>query len=79
MKTIKKIKKAVCEIFHPSFESLMKEFAIVEDSSAVNEERLEHFRVLIEQRKAEEARIKDSEGEETTEKSGQNYSVDNFS
>ncbi len=79
MKMIEKIKKVVHEIIHPSFESLMNEFAIVEDASAVNDERLEHFRVMVEQRKAEEARIKGSEGEETTEKSGQNYSADNFS
>lgn len=67
MKIIKKIKKAIQEIFHPSFESLMNEFAIVEDASAVNEERLEHFRVMVERRKAEEARIKGSGGEENTE------------
>lgn len=79
MKVIGKIKKAIQEIFHPSFESLMNEFAIVEDASAVNDERLEHFRVMVEQKKAEEARIKGSEGDETTEKSGQNYSADNFS
>ncbi|MBD5513503.1 MAG: hypothetical protein HDR06_02325 [Lachnospiraceae bacterium] len=79
MRIIKKIKKTIKEVLHPSFESLMNEFAIVEDSSAVNEERLEHFRVMVEQRKADEARIKGSGGEETTEGSGQNYSVDNFS
>ncbi|MBD5475969.1 MAG: hypothetical protein HDR17_08330 [Lachnospiraceae bacterium] len=53
MRIIEKIKKPIQKIFHPSFESLMNEFAIVEDASAVNEERLEHFRVMVEQRKAE--------------------------
>lgn len=61
MGIIEKIKKAVHEILHPSFESLMKEFAIVEDASTMNEERLEHFRAMIEQRKAQEARMKAQE------------------
>lgn len=67
MKIIKKIKKSIKEVLHPSFESLMNEFAIVEDATAVNEERLEHFRVMVEQRKADEVRIKGSGGEENTE------------
>ncbi|MBD5484496.1 MAG: hypothetical protein HDR18_03050 [Lachnospiraceae bacterium] len=67
MKIIKRIKKTIQGILHPSFESLMNEFAIVEDMSAVNEERLEHFRVMVEQRKADEVRIKGSGGEENTE------------
>lgn len=52
------IKKKVDEFLHPSFESLMHEFAIVEDASAVTEERIEHFKVIIEQQWAEEAREK---------------------
>ncbi|MBD5524034.1 MAG: hypothetical protein HDR04_06375 [Lachnospiraceae bacterium] len=67
MKIIKKIKKSIKEVLHPSFESLMNEFAIVEDATAVNEERLEHFWVMVEQRKADEVRIKGSGGEENTE------------
>ena len=53
-----KIKKGVHEFLHPSFESLMHEFAIVEDGSAMNEERLEHFRYIMEQKRAEEAQKK---------------------
>lgn len=58
MGLIEKIKKGIHEILHPSFESLMHEFAIVEDNAAMTEERLEHFRFMIEQKRAEEAHKK---------------------
>ena len=53
-----RLKKCIHEFLHPSFESLMHEFAIVEDSSAMNEERLEHFKFIIEQKRMEEAERK---------------------
>lgn len=55
------IKKKVDEFLHPSFESLLHEFAIVEDASAMNEERIEHFKFILEQKWAEEAREKELE------------------
>lgn len=55
MGLIEKMKKGIHEFLHPSLESLMHEFAIVEDSSAMSEERLEHFKFIIEQKRVEEA------------------------
>ncbi len=64
MGLIEQIKKGIHEFLHPSFESLMQEFAIVEDSSTMNEERLEHFKFIIEQKRAEEAERKARERKE---------------
>lgn len=50
-----KIKNAVHEMFHPSFESLMHEFAIVEDRTMGEEERMEYARMIQEELMWEEA------------------------
>ena len=55
MGIIEKIKELIRETVHPSFDSLLHEFAIVEDRTMTEEERLEYVKTIQEELMWEEA------------------------